>query len=300
MTNYRFVTLDAFTSTPFAGNPCAVLPEAAGLSDEQMQQIARETNAPETAFIFPSDRADFRVRYFTPRHEVPFAGHPTIATAFFLAMEKRILLVEPVTTIHLEFNVGVLPVEIQIEDEQPIMATMTQQLPTFGKQVSTVETAACFGLQPEDLLDSPVQVVSTGSPFLFVPAASLQVLERLDMNRSRLASLLEEAGVQAAFVFSLEGYNPSVDTHARLMDPQNAGEDPYTGSAAGAMGAYIVHYGLKSKTILQAEQGNLIGRPGLGVVEICQEQGEISAVRVSGPAIKVMEGQILIESAARD
>ncbi|HPO57978.1 MAG TPA: PhzF family phenazine biosynthesis isomerase, partial [Anaerolineaceae bacterium] len=109
MGSYRFVTLDAFTSTPFAGNPCAVIPEAAGLTDDEMQKIARETNAPETAFIFPSEQADFRVRYYTPRSEIPFAGHPTIATVFLLAQEGRVPLVEPVTRLTVEFNIGVLP-----------------------------------------------------------------------------------------------------------------------------------------------------------------------------------------------
>ena len=300
MTTYRFVTLDAFTATPFAGNPCAVLPEASGLTVEQMQQIARETNAPETAFISPSDRADFRVRYFTSRQEIPFAGHPTIATAFFLAMEGRIPLTEPVTTLRLEFNVGVLPVEIEVKNGQPVLATMTQQLPTFGKTVSATETAACFGLDLSDLYcESPVQVVSTGAAFLMVPLASLQALEHLNMDRDRLAALLQSAGVDAAFVFALSGYSDSADTHARLMDPKNAGEDPYTGSAAGAMGSYIVHYGLKANTVFQAEQGHLLGRPGLGVVDIRQEQGEITAVCVSGTAVKVMEGQIFMESTGR-
>ncbi len=298
MGSYRFVTLDAFTSTPFAGNPCAVIPEAAGLTDDEMQKIARETNAPETAFIFPSEQADFRVRYYTPRSEIPFAGHPTIATVFLLAQEGRVPLVEPVTRLTLEFNIGVLPVEVQVSGGRPVMATMTQQLPTFGKIVSTEETAACFGVPLAGLRGGcPVQVVSTGTPFLMVPVANRQVLERLRMDSERLAALLADAGVSAAYVFSLGGYGPLADTHARLMDPKNPGEDPFTGSAAGAMGAYLVQYALRPAGPMHAEQGHFVDRPGLGVVDVTQENGRITAVRVSGPAVKVMEGQIYMKPA---
>ena len=111
MKTYRVVYVDAFTSLPFCGNPCAILPEATGLTDEEMQAIARETNLSETSFVLPSERADFRVRYFTPRSELPFAGHPTIATGFMLAQEGFVPLKEPETRIHLEFKIGVLPVE---------------------------------------------------------------------------------------------------------------------------------------------------------------------------------------------
>ena len=136
--------VDAFTTVPFAGNPCAVLPDATGLSDEQMQAIAREANLPESSFVLPSEKADFRVRYFTPRMELPFAGHPTIATAFLLTQAGRIPLREPVTTIQLEFEIGVLPVDIHVQDGRPVHVVMTQKAPTFGPTFTTSETAPCF------------------------------------------------------------------------------------------------------------------------------------------------------------
>jgi len=114
MKEYAVVYIDAFTNTPFAGNPCAVLPMAEGLSDEQMQAIARETNLNETSYVLSSDKANFRVRYFTPRNEIPFAGHPTIATAFLLTRDGYISLQEPVTRITLEFKIGVLPMDIEV------------------------------------------------------------------------------------------------------------------------------------------------------------------------------------------
>ena len=113
---YRIAYVDAFTREPLKGNPCAILPEASGLTDEEMQAIARETNLSETSFVFPSTQADFRVRYFTPREEIPFAGHPTIATTYLLAQEGLIPLQEPSTIIQLEFKVGVLPVELFVQE----------------------------------------------------------------------------------------------------------------------------------------------------------------------------------------
>jgi trans-2,3-dihydro-3-hydroxyanthranilate isomerase len=294
---YRIITLDAFTATPFEGNPCAILPEADGLTTDQMQSIARETNLPETAFVYRSDKADFRVRYFTPRHEVPFAGHPTIATAFMLAQEKMVKLQEPVTTVQLEFNIGVLPVEIRVENDEPVEAIMTQQLPVFGMQLTAAETAPCFNIAENDIRsDAPVQVVSTGAAFLLVPVTGVDVLGRLKMDREYLSVLLDKAGVGAAFVFSLGGFDPTADTHARMQDPKNAFEDPYTGSAAGGMGAYIVHYGLKQAGIMRAEQGHFVGRPGMGLLEITANGREITCVRLAGAAVKVMDGNLFLKS----
>lgn len=294
--NYRFVTLDAFTTTPFCGNPCAVLPEADGLTGEQMQQIARETNMPETAFVTRSEKANYRVRYFTPRSEVSFAGHPTIATSFLLAQEKMIPLDGSSVTTRLEFNIGILPVEIRLENGQPVESIMTQALPTYGATLSTAETAPCFGLAESDLRDDcPIQVVNTGAAFLIVAARSVDVLGKVVMDRPRLAHLLDRIGVSAAFMFSIGGFDPLADTHARMFDPRNAGEDPYTGSAAGCMGAFLVHYGLITGPKIIAEQGHFVHRPGVGVLDIRSENGAITSVRLAGSAVKTMEGRIFVQ-----
>ena len=171
MRSYRIVYVDAFTDTPLTGNPCAVLPDARGLTDAEMQAIAAETNLSETAFVLPSERADFRARYFTPRRELPFAGHPTIATAFTLAEEGLVKLAGPVTHLRLELGIGVIPVEIHSRDgKTPDRVVMTQQKPVFGPIFTAAETAPCFSLDVSDLLTDPApQVVSTGVPFLIVP-----------------------------------------------------------------------------------------------------------------------------------
>ena len=298
MNRYRVIYIDAFTNVPFAGNPCAVLPDATGLAAEQMQAIARETNLSESAFVLPSTQADFRVRYFTPRTEIPFAGHPTIATAFMLAQENLITLQEPVTRIELEFNVGVLPVDIYVKNQRPLRVVMTQQPPTFGRKFTAEEVAPCFSLEVSDLRpDCSPQVVGTGVPFLIVPARDLEVLKKVKMKRDALARLCENAAVSAAFMFCLGGFEPEADTHARLFDPHGALEDPFTGSASGAMGSFIVHHGLRTGPELVAEQGHFVGRPGRGVLEILGTPAKIEAVRLGGAGVKVLEGTLFVAEA---
>jgi trans-2,3-dihydro-3-hydroxyanthranilate isomerase len=293
MKTYRIAYVDAFTRDPLKGNPCAILADATGLTDEEMQAIARETNLSETSFVFPSTQAAFRVRYFTPREEVPFAGHPTIATTYLLAQEGLISLQEPMTIIQLEFKVGVLPVELFVREGQVKRIVMTQKEPTFGATFSHEEVSPCFNLTPSDLRGECLpQVVSTGLPFLIVPVKDLSILEKIQINRDALSRLCREADVSGAFIFCLGGFEPESDTHARLLDPFGASEDPFTGSASGAMGAYVFHYGLKNKKILRAEQGHFVKRPGYATIELVGPPNDIEKVKVGGEAVKTLEGWI--------
>jgi len=292
----RIAYLDAFTSEPFCGNPCAVLPEAGLLTAEQMQRVARETNLSETAFVLPSEKAAVRVRYFMPHREIPFAGHPTIATAFMLAQEGRIPAGRPVSCIDFEFNIGVLPVEVHWDRSGvPLRAVMTQKEPSFGVRVDPATLAECFELQTDDFLkEVPARVVGTGVPFLMVPVRGLDVLRKAHMHRSRLTSALSPLGVDAAYLFCQEGIDADADAHGRLFAPANAFEDPYTGSAVGALGAFMVRHELHSGPRITVEQGHLIGRPGKGIVEIIGPADGIRAVKVGGSAVRTLEGFIYV------
>lgn len=295
MKAYKILYLDAFTTVPFAGNPCAVVPNAEGLSSEQMQAIAQETNLSETAFVLPSENADFRVRYFMPHTELPFAGHPTIATSFLLAQNGMIPLEEPVTTLTLEFEIGVLPVDIEVKNGGPVQAVMTQQCPYFGPKFTAEKVAPCLGLKTSDLRNDCVpQVVSTGVSFLIVPIKDVEAVGKAKMDRDQLSTLCKKADVDAAFLFSIGGFDPETDTHARLFGPANASEDPYTGSAMGAMGAYVISNGLKEGPKLIAEQGHFIGRPGIGILEIGGTSDNITSVKLGGAAVKTLEGEIFV------
>jgi trans-2,3-dihydro-3-hydroxyanthranilate isomerase len=291
--NYRIVYVDAFTTIQFQGNPCAVVPEADGLSEQQMQLIAREANQPETAFVTSSSKADFRVHYFTPHHRIPFAGHPTIATGYLLARDGRIERGNP-AVVHFEFDIGPLPVEVYFtESAKPERVVMSQPEPVFGPEVDAREVGPCFFLEPTQLMRGmPAQVISTGVPFLIVPVRDLETLKNIEMDRPRLRELLETYDAAAAFLFCLDGFDEAADTHARFFNPDGTMEDPFTGSASGCMGTYVVHRGLKPGPILQIEQGHIMGRPGTGVLEVERKGDRITGIRLGGSAVVTVEGTV--------
>ena len=296
MRRYTLVQVDAFTTQPLQGNPCAVLSDARGLSDPEMQAIAREMNLSETAFVLPSNKADFRFRYFTPATEIPLAGHPTISTAHVLVEEGRVQLSDGKATFTMELNVGVLPVEIVGREGAVTHVVMTQKKPEFGRTFAHGEVAPIFGLSVDDLdTRFPSQVVSTGTPQLMVLAKSLDVLRRIHADFYRLQEFSERGGFFSAHVFCLGGFGPNADTHARHYAPEGGiAEDPFTGSASGGMGAYLVHHGVKPGLRFHIEQGHLCGRPGEGDVEVVGPREDIQTVKVGGPAITVMRGELIL------
>jgi trans-2,3-dihydro-3-hydroxyanthranilate isomerase len=322
MKKYTFHYVDAFTDTPFFGNPCAVFPEAEGLNTADMQKIARETNLNETAFVFPADRAnealfsfpngenggaatseekaDFVVRYFAPTSEIPFAGHPTIATAFLLARLGAIpptadAAPDKTVTVRFKFNIGVLPVEIEFREGAPVMVGMEQKPPQFGQVFDTIEIAPMLGLSVENILDDyPAQVVSTGVPFLMVPVANCKDVIRAEMDRQTLRQYLEHAQADAVFLFSAEGYTPEGNTYARLLNPAGTSEDPFTGSASGCMGCYLYNRGIIKKPAIKLEQGHHLGRPGSGKLILTGDPNHITRVQLYGTAATTLTGSLLL------
>jgi trans-2,3-dihydro-3-hydroxyanthranilate isomerase len=294
MRRYTVVQVDAFTTQPLQGNPCAVLPDARGLADAEMQAIAREMNLSETAFVFPSDKADFRFRYFTPATEIPLAGHPTISTAHVLVEQGRVPLKDGKATFTMELDVGVLPVEIAGRKGNVTRVVMTQKKPEFGRTFDHAQVAAVFGLATDDLdVRFPPQVVSTGTPQLMVLVQSLDVLRRIRVDVHALREFSKRGGFFSVHLFCLGGIGPNADTHARHFAPEaGISEDPFTGSASGGMGAYIVHHGVQLGPRFHIEQGHLCGRPGEGDVEVIGPCEDIQTVKVGGPAVTVMRGEL--------
>jgi len=273
-----------------------VLPDARGLTDMEMQAITREMNLSETAFVLPSDKADFRFRYFTPAAEIPLAGHPTISTAHVLAEEGRIPLNKGRGAFTMELNIGVLPVEIVGRDGNVTQVVMTQKKPEFGRTFTHAEVAPLFGLAVDDLDPRYLpEVVSTGTPQLMVLAKSLDVLKRIHADFYALQEFSGRNKFFSAHVFCLGGFSPSADTHARHYAPEGGiAEDPFTGSASGGMGAYIVRHGILPGSRFHIEQGHLCGRPGEGDVEVIGPPEDIATVKVGGPAITVMRGELIL------
>lgn len=296
MPNYQVKIVDAFTTRRYAGNPCGVVTRAEGLTGDQMQAIARELNASETAFVLPSAVADFRVRFFTPAKEIPLAGHPTIATMFTLADEGRIDLSRGAARVTQELNVGVLPVEILRGPEGHVRVVMTQARPEFLGLLERAAFARALGIEAGDIRgDVPLQVVSTGTHQAMVPVRSLGVLGRIRPNLQQLGELEQSGQFFGAHVFALEARDPANRAHARHF-AAGAGipEDPVTGSATGGMAAYLWKYGLLRESRYTVEQGHFAGRPGLVDVEVDAEGDEPVEVRIAGTAVTVLAGTITV------
>ena len=305
MQEYRFVQVDVFTDAPFGGNPLAVFPEAEGLTTEDMHRLAKEMNLSETTFVLPPQApdADFKVRIFTPAAELPFAGHPVVGTHWVLAHLGRVDLREPVTQVRFELGVGVLPADLHVSGGQVERVVMTQDRPTFHAVLEDVtDLAAGLGLTPGAISATglPVQVVSTGVPQMMVPVRSLAEVQGLDAGELNIAALNQAChavGTQCVMVFTFETERPEATVHVRMFAPLlGVPEDPATGSANGALGAYLVHHRavpLTGPTVhVLSEQGAEINRPSTLYVEVDSAGEEITAVRVGGEVVPVVEGVV--------
>lgn len=296
MSEYEITIVDSFTTERYAGNPCAVVTQAEGLTTEQMQAIAREMNLSETAFVTPSRVADVRVRFFTPRKEIPLAGHPTIATMHALVEEGRFDVGGGAQRIAQELNVGVLPVDLSRREDGRVRVAMTQATREFHQELDREAFADVLGIEPPDLLaGAPPQVVSTGTRQAMIPVRSLAVLERVSPDLARLAELETAEGYFSTHVFALETHDPANRVHSRHFGPSSGvWEDPVTGSATGGMAAYLWRHGLVRDASYTVEQGHMMGRPGHVEVEVEGEGDTPTTVRIAGTAVTVLRGTITV------
>ena len=305
MPTYTFYQLDVFTDVALGGNPLAVFPEAEGLDTKTMQALAREMNLSETTFVFPSDKATRQVRMFTPGAEVPLAGHPTIGTWWLLAELGRLDVPEDgVLQITQETGAGVLPVDIHIEKRSPTRVVMVQTTPEFLAKVDDT-TALCMALggDLDVVLSEPEpQVVSTALPQLMIPIRSKSELVLLPSGGAggELAFYLQNLGTDCAMCFAIDTVGSKSKVHCRMFAPGiGVPEDPATGSAAGALGAYLVQHGLVEPidglADVSVEQGIEIGRPSQIDVSLSVEpDGSISEVRVGGKAKTIIKGEVTL------
>jgi trans-2,3-dihydro-3-hydroxyanthranilate isomerase len=296
MRHYPFMQVDAFTSTPLAGNPCAILFEADDLDDATMLAVARENNLSETSFVRKSAIAGICVRYFTPSEEIPLAGHPTIATAFALVESGRIKLTGDVTTVTFELKVGPIRVDIHAKAGKVGRIVMTQKKPQFMAVFDAAQVMPLFGLSTEDAITSaPIQIVSTGTPQLMVCVKSLDALKRINLDIPGLTRFRDEAKWFCPHLFCLQGATERGQTFARDFGvPPDTSEDPFTGSATGGMGAYVWRYGLIESPAFIAEQGHWMGKPGEATVEVVGPREDIESVKVGGAAVTVIRGEMVI------
>jgi len=299
----RYVHLDVFTGTPLAGNQLAVFPEPPlDLAPARMQAIAAEMAFSETTFLFPpAAGGDVRMRIFTPGEELPMAGHPTIGATFALAGDGRLRPGDQGLTF--ELGVGPIPVSLEWEGSALRFAWMTQLLPTFGPEITDRgAAAAALGVEGRDLMDLPVEVVSCGVPFLFLPLRSRGAVDRAVLDRRALASVYAAAGLDElpVFLFTLDrtGARGEETVYSRMLAPGfGISEDPATGGASGPLGCFLFHHGAVDGTgarNLLSLQGAAMGRPSHIHIAIDTIGDMISRVRIGGSAVRVAEGRLLV------
>ncbi len=308
MKKARFVRVDVFAKKAFGGNPLAVFPDGRNLTPKEMQLITKEMNLSETTFVFPptgGSGADFRVRIFVPDKEIPYAGHPTIGTFYVLAREGKIRLKEGVTTVRMEVKAGVMPVEIHSRRGKIEKVVTVQNLPEFGQVFDDVRPFARALSLDEGDFDTrkmPLQLVSTGLPWVICPVRTREAVERVTGNATafqELAKILPK-DVLDLYVTCLQPVDPSSTTHSRGLSlvGRNIVEDPATGSASGCLGAYLVHRCLvpsKRSTKMINEQGYEIGRPSKVEIQVATTgKGDIESVRVGGTTVHVMDGFVYL------
>jgi trans-2,3-dihydro-3-hydroxyanthranilate isomerase len=290
-----FVQVDVFTSVPLEGNQLAVFLDARGLSDAEMQALAKEMNLAETTFILPRDIVAERergvhVRIFTVEEELPFAGHPALGTAMVLRNAASDAAKEEIA---LDLKVGRIPVHFSTRDGLPF-GTMTQRNPEFGQIHSREEVARAAGLSVEQIApDVPIQTVSTGNRFAIVPLDSLATLQKLAPTWSRMREYLSRTDAKFFYFVSREAFNPEAKLQARMIFYN--GEDPATGSAAGPCIAWAVqHDVISSGQQILMEQGVEIKRPSRIFCSAEREGDKIVNVRVGGHTVEVIRGEVFL------
>ncbi len=300
MKTYRIYQVDSFTTERFRGNPAGVVANADGLTDDQMQSIARELNNSETAFILSpdGDDHDVRIRFFTPTVEVPSCGHATIAAHYVRAMERSL----ESSIVRQKIGIGILPVEVERRGGDTTII-MTQGKPEFGEPFSGSllrDVADALSLSRSDLDPRcPVQIVSTGHSKVLIGIHSKEKLDSLQPDLARLAAVSRMIACNGYFVFTFDSDAPDILACGRMFAPAiGIPEDPATGNANGPLGAYIVRHGLVDMPgtafTFKSKQGEAIERTGIVDVYVDVEDSKPGRVRVGGRAVIVFESKLIV------
>ena len=275
MNRHEYALLDVFTDRKFGGNQLAVFADGWGITDADMQAVAKELNLPKTIFVAkPREGGDHRLRIFTPARELPFAGHPTVGAAFFLSGGQD-------ADLRLEEGVGTLTVTVRDG-----FAEMEQPLPRFELVKDRARVAAELSLEESDLVTAlPIEIGSSGNRFVFVPVTSLDAVKRA----------APRGLTEAAYIFATETVERGSTTHGRMYAPwQGVSEDPATGSACGPLAAYLVRHGLSDGKRIVAEQGFEMGRPSMLYARVARNADRITSVHVGGRAVVTGGGWITL------
>ena len=303
---YEFVQLDVFTKTPLTGNPLAIFTDARGLSDDEMQALAREMNLSETTFILPRDPATEaqegkKVRIFTVAEELPFAGHPTLGTALHLYASGFSPVSEQSIQITLDLKAGKIPVRFTANSENAgrdrvdgqLFGEMRQRDPEFGVTLSREEVARVIGIAVDEIpTEWPIQIVSTGLPFAIVGIRNQETLANLKFDSAQAAEFLKNSEAKFFYFFCPQLREKNrLEARARMFF--YGGEDPATGSAAGCAASWMVQHGIaNSDEQVLIRQGVEIRRPSEMYVRATRDGQNVTNVRVGGYAVEMLRGTV--------
>jgi trans-2,3-dihydro-3-hydroxyanthranilate isomerase len=305
--NYEFVQLDVFTQTPLAGNPLAIFTDARGLSDGEMQALAREMNLSETTFILPRDpateaREGKKFRIFTVEQELPFAGHPTLGTALYLFAAALASNSKQSDQITLDLKAGKIPVRFTANSENAgrdrvdgqVFGEMRQRDPEFGTTLSREAVARVVGIDVDEIASEwPIQLVSTGLTFTIVPFRNRQTLSDLKFTYAQAAEFLKNTGASFFYFLCPERREGRLEARARMFF--YGGEDPATGSAAGCAASWMVqHEVANSDEQVLIRQGFECRRPSEMYVRATREDERVTNVRVGGYAVEILRGTVAL------
>ncbi|NJR32617.1 MAG: PhzF family phenazine biosynthesis protein [Chamaesiphon sp. CSU_1_12] len=304
MTNIPFLILDVFATGKYTGNQLAVCLEAGNLTDLQMQQIACEINFSETTFVTSSQPVNggYNTRIFTPTTELPFAGHPTLGTAFAISQElvdksTAVPIGTAIERIALNYQVGQIGVDIHYLDGEPDILWMHQQQPQFFDRVNVEDLAAVIGVNPTDIDDRyPIEPVSTGLPFIIMPLKTIAAVSRAKLDLAIYAKTVADLPAQAILVFCPETVDPDRQLHVRVFtECFGIPEDPATGSANGCLAAYLAkhQYFGSSKLDIAVEQGVEMGRSSLLYLR-AEYTPTLCPVSIGGRVINIAKGEFIL------
>jgi trans-2,3-dihydro-3-hydroxyanthranilate isomerase len=296
MTQLPFLILDVFATGKYTGNQLAVCLEAGDLTDLQMQQIAREINFSETTFVTDSAPVNggYNTRIFTPTTELPFAGHPTLGTAFAIQQE---IVREPIDRVNLNYKVGQIPVDLNYVDRQPDILWMHQQQPQYFDPLPVDVFADLIGVKPTDIdTRYPIEPVSTGLPFIIVPLTNLEAASKAKLNLDTYYQTVGKLPAQAILIFCSETIDPDRQLHVRVFtECFGISEDPATGSANGCLAAYLAkhRYFGSSQLDITVEQGVEMGRSSLLYLR-ANHTPTSCPVSIGGRVVKIAKGEFIL------
>ncbi len=299
MKRIRIRQVDAFTNRIFGGNPAGVVSSAQGLSDEEMQFIAKEMNLSETAFVLPSDKADFRIRWFTPKKEVLFCGHATVASLHVLAQEGKFGMdKDGVFNFKIESMVGILKVDV-MKGPSTNIVLQSPPIELVPEKFGSNELTQALGTGEAEIENRLPIMRDKTMDYVYIPFKKLATLRNLNYDYNRLERFGEEHGIKGFTLLTTETFEKNSNVHSRFFSPHyGIKEDPTTGSSHGPLGAYLVLNGLvkleDGKVEIRAEQGDIMGRPGRMTVRVTRkEDGKLQAQLIS-QAVTVIDGEMTL------